>query len=405
MTTRIDEVRNKIEAIEKSTEASESALANLLMQICDQGKKTQGELREEREHAFEQELSLIAESQIKDIEERLKKILGKPNLMAPQNENEMHIEQRRFMAYYALHILYRRRWAYDDLKELTEAYKNDHFCKSHRIIAHLDVMAEQNIRENDEIRESLVIKANENCELFSHHAGVQHCFSNIVITYIELYQRRVGDFFYHDIEYDAFVEKWFPLAIERVGLAIELEKGFAKFYSTKARLLALQDKFQEAELYLNKARSLESKSLKYYSNRTALYERFQVQLEIKQLLYSVKPIRQQIGDFEEKLERSLHKNLEYLALFSAVISIIIGTISIAGWIEIGASALIGVIVALFGCVACSVSIFETLNLYNFFYFKISTSSQKPKRIKGYIGLYIGMFLLGIVGICLGYKGS
>ena len=85
---------------------------------------------------------MIAESQIKDIEERLKKILGKPNLMAPQNENEMHIEQRRFMVYYALHILYRRRWAYDDLKELTEAYKNDHFCKSHRIIAHLDVMAE-----------------------------------------------------------------------------------------------------------------------------------------------------------------------------------------------------------------------------------------------------------------------
>lgn len=48
-------------------------MANLLMQICAQGKKTQGELREEREHAFEQELSLIAESQIKDIEERLKK--------------------------------------------------------------------------------------------------------------------------------------------------------------------------------------------------------------------------------------------------------------------------------------------------------------------------------------------
>lgn len=405
MTTRIDEVRNKIEAIEKSTDASESALANLLMQICDQGKKTQGELREEREHAFEQELSLIAESQIKDIEERLKKILGKPNLMAPQNENEMHIEQRRFMAYYALHILYRRRWAYDDLKELTEAYKNDHFCKSHRIIAHLDVMAEQNIRENDEIRESLVIKANENCELFPHHAGVQHCFSNIVITYIELYQRRVGDFFYHDIEYDAFVEKWVPLAIEKVGVAIKLEKGFAKFYSTKARLFVFQDKFQEAELCLNKARSLESKSLKYYSNRIALYERFQMQLEIKQLLYSVKPIRQQIDDFEEKIERSLHKNLEYLALFSAVISIIIGTISIAGRIEIGASALIGVIVALFGCVACSVSIFETLNLYNFFYFKISTSSQKPKRIKGYIGLYIGVFLLGIVGICLGYKVS
>ena len=189
------------------------------------------------------------------------------------------------------------------------------------------------------------------------------------------------------------------MAIEKVGVAIKLEKGFAKFYSTKARLFVFQDKFQEAELCLNKARSLESKSLKYYSNRIALYERFQMQLEIKQLLYSVKPIRQQIDDFEEKIERSLHKNLEYLALFSAVISIIIGTISIAGRIEIG------VIVALFGCVACSVSIFETLNLYNFFYFKISTSSQKPKRIKGYIGLYIGVFLLGIVGVCLGYKVS
>ena len=57
MNTRIDEVRDKIEAIEKGTNTSESALANLLMQIYDQGKKTQGELREEREHAFDRRIS------------------------------------------------------------------------------------------------------------------------------------------------------------------------------------------------------------------------------------------------------------------------------------------------------------------------------------------------------------
>lgn len=191
-----------------------------------------------------------------------------------------------FEAFYCLEHIYRHNRDYSDLKSLIQcAERNIHFTsrlsfKHIRIMYSVHSDAIQEILDYDELLHS----AYDNAKEVPDHPGFLHTFANAFVTICEKCMP--------ENDADDIISQWYDIALNYVNRAIELEPTYAKFYSTKARIVALKRHFSEATALILRAIDKEDSAKPDYSLLVGDYQYYRAMIAMRQYLLRVTKMQQ-----------------------------------------------------------------------------------------------------------------
>lgn len=187
---------------------------------------------------------------------------------------------------------------------------------------------------NVDIRQTLDM-AKRYARDYPEHSGFVHLLADVVATARELeLEQGIARLSSDDV----------AAGLHAANAAISLEPDYAKFYATKARILALDKDFSDAMTCIGMAIDKEDSARADYAIRIGNYQflRLQIQARINDgklradLTDYSTTFRQRHEDAENRLEESLNrmdgstlKNLEFLGFFAALISFTIGSVQMA----------------------------------------------------------------------------
>lgn len=165
-----------------------------------------------------------------------------------------------YTAFYALQILYRHKKDYYKLLGLVE--ENKYKFRKHITFKHVHALS---LIESDAFYDydAILTDTYHDSLVFQDNAGFVHLFPDIFATIIE----KDG---VHDKE--EFLEEWYDLALDAVERAIKLDSEYAKYYCTKARILAVRGNYSQAIHDVNKAIGLEKSDRSDYALRISYYQ-------------------------------------------------------------------------------------------------------------------------------------
>lgn len=180
-----------------------------------------------------------------------------------------------YNAYYCLNVMYRRTKDNEDLRRLVDKY-HDRF-KSHRTANHLLALYYISLDENKRYNEILEM-VQYDAENLTENSGYIHMFPFVVASFYE-----------DDVPEDKekYVEKWYRPALQAVEAAIAISPDYAKFYCTKARILAMGKEYKEAEKYVARAISLENSKRSDYFLRLTDYQYYKIMIKTEQRIYEL----------------------------------------------------------------------------------------------------------------------
>lgn len=194
-------------------------------------------------------------------------------------------EDLAYRAFYALTIIYRNRKDYQQLQALFE--ENPHFA-GHPSYHHLLILFQLEAETFFDALELLEL-AREDARQHRDNAGYLHLFAHLFVYTCEKsrgeMREQVRREYYDDVE-------------QAVEDAIRLDPAYAKFYCTKARVVAQRGRYAEAYSLINKAVATESSARKDYALRLLDYRHCE----------TVILLQEQRGYFQgemEKLRRSV----------------------------------------------------------------------------------------------------
>ena len=167
-------------------------------------------------------------------------------------------EDLAYRAFYALTIIYRNRKDYQQLQALFE--ENPRFA-GHPSYHHLLILFQLEAETFFDALELLEL-AREDARQHRDNAGYLHLFAHLFVYTCEKsrgeMREQVRREYYDDVE-------------RAVEDAIRLDPAYAKFYCTKARVVAQRGRYAEAYSLINKAVATESSARKDYALRLLDY--------------------------------------------------------------------------------------------------------------------------------------
>ena len=227
-----------------------------------------------------------------------------------------------FAAFVALCSIYRRNKNHSAHQKLISAC--EHKFNRHRLFSHFKLLLYVDNNFDYDKKDEILKEAKANAETYNKHAGILHAFSDLVATAFEH-----ANF----INAQPPDDHWIEDGLKAIEQAIILNNDYAKFYSTKARLLALKGEYTQVPQLIGKAIDLEKSEENDYALRINGYlnhlQRIQTQKTYQDLHQQTQELAQKVQETTDKLNNSTTKNLESLALFAAITSFTIGSIGIA----------------------------------------------------------------------------
>ena len=194
-------------------------------------------------------------------------------------------------------------------------------------------------------------------------------------------------------------EHWLEDAKTSVIKAIARDEGYAKFYCTYGRIHALCGDFEEAIKNINRAIALEKNTRSDYSIRigqySSYYQQFRSQQKLKlQEAQMAEQMQEMKLAMEAQEKETMAKNMEFLGLFSGIVSFTIGSLTITGAIaEQSIKHAAGLIVVLLGALMCVFAAFGMI-LHGFHVVKKNKKTQRFER--SFIFRHLIVFGLGIL---------
>ena len=198
-----------------------------------------------------------------------------------------------YEAFFCLCTIYRRNKDFELLRKLLFAHDNfsNRISYNHLVIQY-HVHSEA-LFDYDELLES----AYNDAKKLYRNAGYLQSFCNAFATICEQC---------NDEDAVSIIDRWYAIALEYINKAIQLDPRYAKFYWTKARIIAFNAEFREANHLIAQAISLEDSSrpdyaltiLNYQSSKNR-FELMQQKLYFKQKILS---IEKQLSMLTEKLD-------------------------------------------------------------------------------------------------------
>lgn len=338
-------------------------------------------------------------------------------------------EEKIAFAAYAVAVNYERLQKNSDEEGiLLKSYK-DIFGKTrpgtdpveyeHVFYFHLDVLyrMDKALGSNDDAFLMQLLKDSEiNSKNLVKNYGGHHAFAETTALVFENATPELR------AELEASSKNWLSAAYTSVQIALAQHPTYAKFHCTLGRLHALRGDFVEAIHCVNRAIALEDNTRSEYSIRIGQYsgyyqqiraqQRLHVQelqmLETKavldqQILENKKAIDKQMQDvklaMDQQEKESMSKNMEFLGLFSGIVSFTIGSLTITGAIaEQSIKHAVGLIIILMGALMCVFAAFGMI-LHGF---RVTKKNEETEQIEQkFIFRHLVVFGLGIVVVAGG----
>ena len=175
-----------------------------------------------------------------------------------------------FEAFFCLATIFRRNRDFTKLSDLLQYAEKRADFKGHVSLPHIRIMYEthsESLYDYDTLLETAHKSA---CDL-SDNSGYQHTFANAFATICE-------NCLPEDL--DIIIDSWYDSALYCVNKAISLQE-YAKYYCTKARIVALKKHFDEANELILKAIDLEDSSSSDYPLLIGNYQYYRILLTVK----------------------------------------------------------------------------------------------------------------------------
>ncbi len=278
------------------------------------------------------------------------------------------------------------------LKTLEISYGS--YFKDEPFLLHLEVCTEikkleaykKEEWENRSFSEILE-KAKRNMQQLTGNIGASHAYAELILLAFE------NDPTLLNYLSEQKKEKLLQSALNTM-VVVHDRDDYAKFYCTHGRLFAVAGKYDEALEYLNIAVDKEDSSNPNYPIRVGRYLTFiqqvrsQQQAEINKLAAD-EQLKNVVQKMEDQTKDSTTKSMEFLGLFSGIVSFTIGSISISGEIEkFSAGQVAGLIVVLMGAL---MGVFAGFGIILH-----GTDMRKRNNYKGLRNLLVLLMGIGII---------
>ena len=289
--------------------------------------------------------------------------------------------------------------------ELLEEYR-EFFGKTRRLSSttekhehiyffHLDVLYRMDLAvgSSDAFLMDLLADAKKDSLNLTENYGGHHAFAETTALVFETGTTQLRE------QLETAPEHWLEEAKTSVIKAIAQDEGYAKFYCTYGRIQALCGDLEEAIKNVNKAIALEKNTRTDYSIRIGQYSGYYQQFRAQQKLQvqeaaMAAQMQEMTLAMEAQEKETMAKNMEFLGLFSGIVSFTIGSLTITGAIaEQSIKHAAGLIVILLGALMCVFSAFGMI-LHGFHQVKKDQKTQRFKR--SFICRHLIVFLLGIL---------
>ena len=124
--------------------------------------------------------------------------------------------------------------------------------------------------------DELLSLAHESACVLYDNSGYQHTFANAFATICE-------NCLSEDL--NSIMDEWYESALHCVNRAIKIEPGYAKYYSTKARIVALKNQFEESNRLLITAIDKEDSRKHDYALLIGNYQYYRTMISITMTTY------------------------------------------------------------------------------------------------------------------------
>lgn len=352
---------------------------------------------------------LIKKAKDDDTEPLIRQLLPKENEPLVYGSDEEKIAFAAFAVAINYERLQKNR---QEEKELLETYReffdkkkqNDNARYEHVYFFHLDVLhrLDMVVGSTDTFKRELLRAAKANSENLTKNVGGHHAFAEAVALVYENADEQL------QLQLNEAPENWREAAKESIGKVIEDDqkpnakgeiKKYAKYYCTYGRVLALCGDYDEALKNVDLAIALEDNTRTDYSIRIGQYSSHYQQILAQKKLHLQEGIMaDQLQEMKLALEaqekESMAKNMEFLGLFSGIVSFTIGSLTITGAIaEQSIKHAAGLIVVLMGALMCVFAAFGML-LHGFHAVKKDENTQKFTR--KFMFRHLVVFILGVL---------
>lgn len=195
---------------------------------------------------------------------------------------------------------------------------------------------------------------------------------------------------------------WLNCAIKESEKAIQSDPNFARYYCTKARLLAQKGQYQKAITYINIAIDKEDSQKMDYVVRIGEYfthrQQFYVCLETDKIKRdtdgSIARYQEKLDKLEKQEQQMMTKNLEFLGLFAAIVSFTVGSVGIST--SITNQPILNIAALIIILMGALLIVFSGLGM-------ILHGYKGEYARRNYAVLIIGIFVIGMgVSLCI-YK--
>lgn len=242
------------------------------------------------------------------------------------------------------------------LHDYREIFGKDHVFYLHMVL--LNKMGKATSANEEELKELLIL-SKQNSENLTDNVGGYHAFAESVALVFENAPDTMRAYL-HDPKAD-----WLGNAQNAASIAIAGDRNYAKFYCTYSRLLAAKGDFDNALKNIDKAIDKENNQRSDYAIRIGQYLSYSQQFRARKQMVSMEShlnekMRQSgeqakttMDEYEKRMEeqekQTIVKNMEFLGLFSGIVSFTIGSLTIGGAIaEQSIKNAAGLIVVLMG---------------------------------------------------------
>ena len=296
-------------------------------------------------------------------------------------------------------------------KELLDTYR-PYFEKEHPFFLHLDVLyrmdlvdeMDARIPDEAEFLKKLLQDAMQNSENLAADSasngnfGGYHAFAELTAHLFECSFEPLHDFLTDP------TSKWLEHARDAATMAIASDRNYAKYYCTYGRVLAQMGELDEAIYNVSIAIDKEDHSRTNYAMRVMEYKSYYQQFRSQQKMEEQKKaidekVLEVTLQMEAQEKESMAKNMEFLGLFSGIVSFTIGSLTITGAIanqSIMKAA--GLIVVLLGALMC---VFAAFGMILHGFHNIRKDQKSQKYTKSFMYRHLVVFGLGALVVAGG----
>lgn len=280
-----------------------------------------------KEEILKELKQITADEDTRDFEQGINRIIDNNDIIQLKENVEEMLEnsccKEEYKLFFLAATIYRRRIDYKSLKNIINKY-NERYGdkKSFKFILNMY----EKLTKVTEKGEKIIEEAWEISKSCPNNIGCEHSFAESVYMVLESCRSD---------EVEEIKNKWLDKALASINKATDKNQNeqYGKFHSTKARLLAHYGDFKNAYKEIERAKRIENSNANGYEMKILSYISSESKIQSLEAESKLESFYNQLDKAREsidvKFSTERKRNVEYMGIFIAIISFIIGSVQIA----------------------------------------------------------------------------